>query len=148
MGWSQALGLFLAEAQIVTVTTQADVSEKISRNAMVNHKCPAVFLLMLQSQQPQCTPLSSDQIPSSLPCSDLQGMGKWAEEEERRRRQPLWPCPHTVVAVSVSGSSCPEKREARVPAHAGIWLMLPALPHAAFALFPCVCVWCCLWHLG
>lgn len=58
-GWSQAHGLFLAEAQIATATTQADVSEKISGNAMVNHKCPALFLLTLRSQQPQCTPLSS-----------------------------------------------------------------------------------------
>lgn len=103
---------------------------------MVNHKCPALFLLTLQSQQ---LPAHSAELcpdPLLSPCCDPQGMGKWAEEEE----MPETASAATSTAVSMSGSSRPEKREVGVPAHSSVWLMLSVLPHAASALFPCVCV--------
>lgn len=110
---------------------------------MVNHKCPALFLLTLQSQQlpAYCAPLSSAQIPSSLPCCDPQGMGKWAEEEEMQetglcghvlalRRQ--FPC--QGVHVQRRGKSgC-----LHIPAFGSCCLSCHMLPLPYFLV--CVCV--------
>lgn len=89
-GWTQALGLFLAEAPISTVTTQADVPgmQWLITSALCSSS------LCFRGNNPSAL-LSAPTRSPALPNSDLQGMGKWAGEEARRRRQPLWPCPRS-----------------------------------------------------